>query len=116
MRSFDDILSGRPGDEDNVRTRFWPHLRRALGRLPFAEDLAAAWFCATDPLTPFTARATLMAALGYFVLPFDAVPDFLVMVGFTDDMAVLTAAIAAIAGNITPKHRQKARQAIEDLS
>ena len=112
----EEILSSRsPRDEARVREGFWPVFSRAMANLPFAEDIAAAWYCATDPATPLRARGTLMAALAYFVLPFDVVPDFLLAIGFTDDMAVLTAAIAAIAGHITPAHRLKARQAIEAL-
>ena len=84
-------------------------------RIPFAEDLLAAWFCARDPATPRRVRLTLLAALGYFVLPLDALPDIMPILGFTDDAAVIAAAIAAVAGSITPDHREKARQAMAEL-
>ena len=48
------------------------------------------------------------------MLPFDAVADFLPLLGFADDAAVVAAAIAQVAGAITDKHREKAREVLED--
>lgn len=42
------------------------------------------------------------------------VPDFILGLGFTDDIAVLTAAITAVSAHITPAHRQAAKDAISD--
>jgi uncharacterized membrane protein YkvA (DUF1232 family) len=92
-----------------VEERFWKKLLRLAGKIPFAEDLAAAYFCAVDPATPGRVRGVLLAALAYFVLPFDAVPDFLAGFGFTDDAAVLAAAITLVSGHITTRHRSRAR-------
>ena len=59
-------------------------------------------------------RGILLAALAYFVLPLDVLPDFLAFVGFSDDVAVLTAALAAIRAHITPAHYEAAREALRD--
>lgn len=96
--------------EDRVRAGFWTTARRAARYVPFMEEVVAAYYCAIDKKTPFRVRGTLMAALAYFVLPLDVIPDFLVGFGFTDDVAVLTAAIAAIRGHIKPAHRAAARK------
>jgi len=98
-----------------VRAGFWRKFKRVAAKLPFAGDLAAAWFCATDPTTPFRARATLFGALAYFVMPVDIVPDFLAIAGFTDDATVILAAITAVAAHIRPDHRRKAAEALEKL-
>jgi len=42
-----------------------------------------AFYCATDSATPLPIRATLMGALAYFILPFDAIPDILLGLGYT---------------------------------
>lgn len=102
-------------DEARFGSEFMDRLKRVAKRIPFAEDLLAAWFCARDPATPRRVRLTLLAALGYFVLPIDALPDIMPLLGFTDDAAVIAAAIAAVAGSITPAHREKAKQAVTDL-
>ena len=99
-------------NERIVREGFWRKLRRFSGRVPFAADLVAAYYCATDPATLLRARAILIAAVAYFVLPIDVVPDALAVIGFTDDAAVLAAAIAAAGAHIRPEHREKAKRAL----
>src|ERR1041385_8565670 len=76
-------------DEETVRRGFWRKVKRFAARLPFVEDLIAAYYCAFDRDTPFQVKAALMGALAYFVLPFDAIPDMMPMLGFADDAAVL---------------------------
>ncbi|MCZ8044991.1 YkvA family protein [Bosea sp. (in: a-proteobacteria)] len=102
-------------DEARFGAEFLGRLKRVARRIPFAEDLLAAWFCARDPATPRRVRMTLLAALGYFVLPLDALPDIMPLLGFTDDAAVIAAALAAVASSITPGHREKAKQAMTEL-
>ena len=107
-----------PEDEaarsERVRRRFWSTFRRALRVVPFSEELVAAYYCAFDPATPHRVRAVLLGALTYFVLPFDAIPDFLAGFGFTDDVTVLAAAITMVGAHIKPVHREAARQALAD--
>ena len=100
-------------DRDNVRRRFWSKLRRVAGKLPFAEDLLAAYYCAFDKQTPRHVQAALLGAVAYFILPFDFVPDMLPVLGFTDDAAVLATAIRLVAAHITPEHRDAARAALK---
>lgn len=102
-------------DEARFGTDLMSLLKRVAKRIPFAEDLLAAYFCTRDPATPRRVRLTLLAALGYFVLPVDAIPDIMPILGFSDDAAVMAAAIAAVAGSITPKHRQKAQETLAGL-
>ena len=99
--------------ENKVRSQFWPKMRAFASHIPFAEDLAAAYFCATDSNTPLKVRGTLLAALAYFILPTDMVPDFLAMVGFSDDLAVFTAAMTLVQTHVTEEHRERARHALQ---
>lgn len=100
--------------EKKVKAQFWTKLRAFASRLPFAEDLAAAYFCAMDSKTPTKVRGTLLAALAYFILPTDLVPDFFAAVGFSDDLAVFTAAMTLVQAHVTDHHREQARQALND--
>jgi uncharacterized membrane protein YkvA (DUF1232 family) len=99
-------------EEARVRRTFWPKFRRFAARLPFAEDLVAAYFCAFDRDTPRHVQVALMGALAYFVLPFDFIPDVMPLIGFTDDAAVLATAIKLVAAHITPQHREAARRVL----
>jgi uncharacterized membrane protein YkvA (DUF1232 family) len=118
---MDKVLNGDilgPEDEAErarkVRKGFWATLRKAARAIPFAEDLVAAYYCALDPATPHRVRGVLLAALAYFVVPFDVVPDFIAGLGFTDDATVLLAAIATVSAHITDKHRAAARRALNE--
>ena len=121
---MDDVKIGEillPGDEDTrerrekqVKAKFWPTLKRAVRYVPFSRDLVAAYYCAIDPRTPARVRGVLLAALAYFVLPLDFIPDFFVLAGFTDDVAVLAAAFRMIQGHIADRHYDAADQALAD--
>lgn len=121
---MDDIKYGEilmPGDPDTqekqgekVRKGFWPAFRRAVKVMPFGEDVVAAYYCVLDPTTPTRVRGILLAALAYFVSPFDFVPDFIALVGFSDDLAVLTLAISSVRAHMKPEHYDKARKALGD--
>ncbi|URK86797.1 DUF1232 domain-containing protein [Rhizobium sp. RCAM05350] len=120
---MDDIKIGEillPGEESEqeakarkVQRRFWPTLKRAMRQVPFSRDVVAAYYCAMDP-SDAAAHGILLSALAYFVMPFDLIPDVLAMVGFSDDIAVLTAAFAAISGQIKEKHYIKADETLQD--
>ena len=101
-------------DRIKVEQRFWDKLRRSLGRVPFAEDAVAAYYCATDPDTPLQVKAVLMGALAYFIVPTDMLPDFIALLGFTDDAAVLAAAIRMVLPHVEERHRARARDSLGD--
>jgi uncharacterized membrane protein YkvA (DUF1232 family) len=96
-------------NEERLRRDFWRKAARVAARLPFAEDLLAAYYCAFDQETPAHVKAALVGALAYFVLPFDFMPDVLPLLGFTDDAAVLLTALRMVAGHLRPEHRDAAR-------
>jgi uncharacterized membrane protein YkvA (DUF1232 family) len=100
-------------DRESVRRRFWIKLKKVAARLPFTEDLLAAYYCAFDRETPRHVQAALLGALAYFILPFDFIPDMLPVLGFTDDAAVLATAIRLVASHITDDHRAAARAALK---
>ncbi|MCB5202505.1 DUF1232 domain-containing protein [Neorhizobium sp. T786] len=123
---MDDVKIGEillPGDEDTqerrekqVRAKFWPKLKRAAGYIPFSRDLVAAYYCAIDPKTPLRVRGVLLAALAYFIMPFDFLPDVLAVVGFTDDVAVIATALRMIQGHIADRHYEAADRSLADTA
>jgi uncharacterized membrane protein YkvA (DUF1232 family) len=105
-------VSYSPPDQE----RFWRKVRRVAARIPFAEDLLAAYFCAVDRHTPTYVRAVLCGAVAYFVLPADMIPDVLAPLGFTDDASVIAAALTAVGSNLQPRHRDQARERLGKLA
>lgn len=102
-------------EAERVRREFWHKARRVVAGLPFAEDLLAAYYCAFDHATPMPVKASLVGALAYFVLPFDAMPDVFPLLGFTDDAAVLLTALRMVGAHMRPEHRDAARVALERM-
>jgi uncharacterized membrane protein YkvA (DUF1232 family) len=102
-------------DLTGLRHAFWRTLGTGVARISFAEDLLAAYYCAFDRDTPLHVRGALVGAIVYFVLPTDATPDFLPVIGFLDDGAVLAATLKLVADHILPLHRAAARDALNKL-
>jgi uncharacterized membrane protein YkvA (DUF1232 family) len=100
---------------ERLRQNFWRTAKKAARHIPFMEEVVAAYYCALDKETPLRAKGIVLAALGYFILPTDAIPDMILGIGFTDDIAVLTAALAAIRAHMKPAHRLAAREALAEL-
>ena len=98
---------------EKVRGKFWSTFRRAARAIPFSEDLVEAYYCALDPAVPARVRGILLAALAYFILPFDAIPDIIAGLGFTDDATILLATIGLVRAHITDVHREAARRALD---
>ena len=109
-----------PGNEEEqqdqerkIQKGFWQTVKKAAGRIAFMEDVVAGYYCMMDPQTPAKARGILLAALAYFVLPVDLVPDFIAGFGFTDDIAVLGVAIATVRNSLAERHYLAARQSLK---
>jgi uncharacterized membrane protein YkvA (DUF1232 family) len=72
------------------------------------------YYALQSPATPTWARGVIMGALGYFIVFFDAVPDAVPVVGFSDDLTVLVAAIATVSVYITDEIKEKAHDRVSE--
>lgn len=92
-----------------VREGFWRKLLKLVGRVPFTEDLAAAYFCVVDPATPSRVRGVLLFALAWYVVPASVMPEFLIVAGLTDDAAVLALVAGMVRRHVKERHYVRAR-------
>ncbi|MFL5296239.1 MAG: YkvA family protein [Phenylobacterium sp.] len=102
-------------NEQRVAVGFWPKIRRVAACVPFAGEALSLWYCARDEETPLSAKGMMLAALAYFVLPTDAIPDFIAGIGYTDDAAVLLATLNLVGRHLKPRHREAAKRDVERL-
>lgn len=116
MAAARTFRNGATDEGQDVRENFWRTARKAARHVPFMQDVVSAYYCALDKDTSTKTKGILLGALAYFVLPVDAIPDILAGIGFTDDIAVLSAAIAAVRASITPAHRSAAKKSIDNWS
>ena len=70
---------------------------------------------ALDPFTPAQVRVSLMAALAYLIMPFDLFPDFMPVVGFSDDFVALTAVLSIWSKYMTPSIRTRAERKLNKI-
>ena len=70
---------------------------------------------AIDPFTPAQVRVSLMAALAYLIMPFDLFPDFMPLVGFSDDFVALTAVLSIWSKYMTASIRARAENKLNKL-
>lgn len=103
-------------NEEKVREGFLPKIRKVAAKVPFAADALSVWWAARDPETPMAAKGMMFAALAYFVLPTDAIPDILPAIGFTDDAAVFAALVAILGKTLKPRHKEAAQAFLTRLS
>lgn len=97
--------------EDFTEEGFWQKLGRfakSAGR-EVVEKALILYYAMHDPEVPEWAKAVIAGALGYLVVPCDLLPDPTPGVGYADDLAVLTAAIALVAIHVTAETKEKAR-------
>ena len=71
------------------------------------------YYLVRSPNVPLWAKSAICASLGYFIITPDAIPDVTPILGFTDDLAVLSSALASVASYLTPEIRAKVRTRLQ---
>lgn len=105
---------------DNYSQHYDDHsLKRKLARTAKSlarvvlEQLLVLFHVMKDRDTPLRAKMIVASALGYFILPLDFIPDWIIGAGYTDDAAAIAAALAAVGAHIKPEHKTKAKAQAE---
>jgi len=93
---------------------FWRKLVAIAGRASRKLLVSALtlFHCLQDHATPRWAKGVIMGALGYLILPVDAIPDFIPVIGLADDWAVIVAALATVAVYVRDEHKARAREQV----
>ena len=97
---------------DGIKEKIKQNLLRIASIL---HPVATLYFCATDSDVPIGKKAIAFAALTYFIMPIDAIPDALPLAGFTDDIAMITGAIASLGSVITQDPKEQADEWLNNL-
>jgi uncharacterized membrane protein YkvA (DUF1232 family) len=95
---------------------FWDKLTRGALRAgrDVVESALTLYYSLQDTDTPKWAKTVILGALGYFILPTDAIPDLLPGVGYADDLGALAAALGMVAAYIKDEHKERAREKLAD--
>jgi uncharacterized membrane protein YkvA (DUF1232 family) len=82
---------------------------RKLGK-PVLNQILTLFYCLKDPKTPEGIKLMIIAALGYFIFPIDAIPDLIPGLGYSDDIAIIAVVLHRISAHVTEEHKEKARE------
>lgn len=110
---FNSTGDGNERRKQQVRKRLFRGKFLGKGK-EVIEKALQLYYAMQAPNTPTWAKAVIIAALGYFISPIDAIPDVVPFVGFADDLGVLVAALAAVATYITDEVKNKADAKLDE--
>jgi uncharacterized membrane protein YkvA (DUF1232 family) len=107
---------GRGFQKDYSEDGFWKKVGKyaIVAGKEVLERSMQLYYSAQSPNTPRWAKTVIYGALGYFIVPADAIPDLTPVVGYSDDLGVLTAAIATVVVYITPEVKEQARKKVRE--
>ncbi len=96
---------------------FWDKIKNLIkkGSRELIEKSLMLFYCLKDNKTPKTAKAIIIGALGYLILPIDVIPDFIPVVGLVDDLVVISGAIYSVSKYIKEEHKEKAKEKADNL-
>ncbi len=93
-------------------SRFWEklkHFATAAG-LKTVYTALLLYYAYRRKETPAWAKRLVLGVLGYFIMPIDVIPDLGFLIGYTDDLGVLSFALVTIAGFVNAEVRANARE------
>ena len=108
-----EYLEKNPAALKKIISDFPGKLSANQGKVSFATQATAMYYALRDSKTPLKVKALLGAALAYFIMPMDLIPDWIVGIGFTDDFAVIALVLRKLSGSVTDEHYELARRRLK---
>jgi uncharacterized membrane protein YkvA (DUF1232 family) len=97
-----------------VREQFEDKMRRNASKLRFGQDLIALFRYFMDPHVGWQKKTIVVAALLYFILPIDSIPDLMPVIGYLDDFGVILAVTSFMSKELQPYYPVVADEAEGD--
>ena len=99
--------------------RFWKKVERVAKKVGATVLLPVftLYYMLQDDKVSLQHEAYIVGALGYFILPIDLIPDgILPVIGFTDDIAVMTLVLKLVKDSITPEIKARANARVSEIT
>jgi uncharacterized membrane protein YkvA (DUF1232 family) len=94
---------------------FWAKIKKfaKVAGKEVIEKALFLYYAAKQPNTPLWAKTTIYGALAYFISPIDMLPDLTPILGYTDDLSILAAALVTVASYITDEVKLEAKNKMQ---
>jgi len=97
FQSHDKFNEGKEYIEEN----FWSKVERVGKKLSFTKDIKALFNYFLDKSIPWYRKSIVVGALVYFIMPIDSIPDLAPLIGYLDDLGVITAVVKFLGSELT---------------
>lgn len=117
IEASSDILSDLENMQRHYSEKdFWKKIQKFGKRAgtEVVEEVLTLYYAAQQDI-PLAAKAAMLGSIGYFILPFDLISDFIPVAGWSDDLAALGAALTSAASYITPEVTKKVKDKMQEL-
>ena len=103
--------------EEYSEDSFWEKIKGVLktAGLPLIYKALQLYYVMLKPECPMHIKAAIVGALGYFISPIDLIPDIIPVVGFTDDLGAIVAALMLAQMYVDEEVKRKARETIDNI-
>ncbi len=88
--------------EEYVEENLWTKVERLGRKISFAKDIKALYNYMTDPTVAWYRKSIVVGALVYFITPLDTIPDIAPLIGYLDDLGVITAVLKYLGSELIP--------------
>lgn len=85
-----------------VEENLWAKVERIGKKISFAKDIKALYNYMTDPTVTWYRKSIVVGALIYFIMPIDSIPDIAPLIGYLDDLGVITAVLKYMGSELIP--------------
>jgi len=93
--------------EEFVNEELWTKLEKTGKKISFAKDIKALYRYMRDPYVSWHRKAIVVGALIYFISPIDAIPDITPLIGYLDDLGVITAVLKFLGSELIPYYEKR---------
>ncbi len=102
---FSDEESFEKGKEE-VEEKLWEKVERTGKKVSFIKDIIALYNYLMDDRVQWYRKTVVVGALLYFIMPMDLMPDLAPLVGYMDDLGVITATLKFLGHELIPYYNE----------
>jgi uncharacterized membrane protein YkvA (DUF1232 family) len=107
-QEFDDLREQMEDEEqvykgmEKVDEGLWHKIEKVGSKISFVKDVKALFQYMKDPYVQWYRKSIVVAALLYFILPIDTIPDIAPLIGYLDDLGVIMAVVKYLGSELIP--------------